>query len=136
MTKDLTSLKISQRLKELGLPQDSKFYWIKEKVASEYQLIGMGIYEVAEQYGDISVSFEDETEDDASAYLATELLEWLPYSIEYEDVIYRLAIHKNKTDYHAFYGANVSLHTEFNSTLPNVLGELLIWCVEEGYVKL
>lgn len=66
----LTSLELSQRLKELGVPQRSEFYHFKGKILMDWEMRGMTMTEESVP---------------VSAYLSSELMEMFPPVINHPD---------------------------------------------------
>lgn len=119
MEKHVTSLDLSKRLKAIGVAQDSNYRWIRTEnvwfidpmFATPESLINHG-----EWY---------------SAYLASELGELLPQMCE----IRNLRKENGGIDWNVNYyfpnNPNIIAHT-----LPDALGEMLAYLLENGSIKL
>lgn len=66
----VTSLELSQQLKELGFPQDSLFYWVKFKGDYPIHVYSSELIGPFTEYAESSVEFK------VSAYTASELMEF------------------------------------------------------------
>lgn len=76
----LTSVKTSLALKKLGIPQKSYRHWAWD--IDDYEI----------KAGGPSLLLKGNLPEDCSAFMATELLEWLPYELKFEDEIYLIEI--------------------------------------------
>jgi hypothetical protein len=76
LSKQVVSLDLAQRLKELGVKQESLFYWIQEDTVKEGPL-----YHVVDLYG-VSDSKRRYINIVASAFTVAELGEMLPWHVE------------------------------------------------------
>lgn len=113
ITKHVTSLALSQRLKALGLRQDSIFYWsCDHKNTTAHGLSRYTLQEGEESY------YEN-----WSAYLASELHSMIPW-VETYFLYERWICNKNMSKYDC-------LQTNAD-TLTNTLGHMLIHLIENG----
>jgi len=78
--KHVTSLEISKRLKELGVKQESEFYWVPIDTHGNCQLRNLdGLYKHWSEFISSSYEFVDwKRKECYSAFLASELGEMLP----------------------------------------------------------
>lgn len=138
----VTSLELSKLLKELGIKQESLFYWEKCSHFSHDNNFVV-IYEethdlITYEFGDCHV-IHSSHEETYSAFTASELLELLP-----EDIYnsYQLKIEKEfGNTYRIFYEEGTYphdkiLHKEQNNSLPNVCAAMLIHLLENGLLEI
>ena len=146
-TKYVTSLEISKKLKDLGVTQESEFYWGKQLGfgGNNFRLDTRGDlirYEmiITEVFGEKLFEEKYKYEMFISAYLTDELLEILPSAIEDEDETFRLTIEKtgeNLYPYEVAYRMNIeTLGISYRNELSNALGKMLITLIEQGLYKL
>jgi hypothetical protein len=117
ITGPVPTLDRCQRLKELGMPQETVLSWHfhrdNESYHGDYWHVGLRGNCSGEEF---------------AAPLATEMLKWLP-----ADILVNgrgtLFIMKHDGSYTVGYGT-VKAHEE--AELVNALADLLIWCVEQG----
>lgn len=115
----VTSLELSKKLKELGVNQESLFYWVKNPYFDsdlfEITRFGEGYYHISES---------------CSAFNASELLELLP-----KEWI-RIEFHGKK--YHCFYHyiEEERLRLEFGNTLQHSLAKMLIYLIENNLFEI
>lgn len=139
------SLELAKRLCELGVKQESLFYWIKP--IDEWQITPV-ISEKDRQYFMHSV-VDILSMDFYSAFTVSELLELLPANFKITNdeadytYSYQLTISKcdeSEHPYCVWYYSNKDHNSEGwqqeNDTLPNCLAKMLIYLIEEGHVKL
>jgi hypothetical protein len=124
-TKEVPSFELCKKLKELGFPQEGGgFYWAITDVKSPYKLL---FWEETEPYPLI---------DKIKAPTCRELGEWLPYYIPKLKFLH--TERGEDGDFHLYYdermdnGAYIYIIAE---TEPNARAKILIWLVENGYVK-
>lgn len=132
MKEHVTSLELSKKLKELGFPQNSEFYWYQVDV---------------EDYPDEGTILRNEKgillkpttlphERRIAAYLATELGEWLPSNITIENYKFiNAAFEKDKC---GWYGELSSLeckayHIKLKN-LSNAMATMLIYLAENNII--
>lgn len=123
LTEQVTSLKLSKRLKELGVKNESLFYW---------NLYGDGI----KIWYELRYFEQHSTPVQYSAFTASDLLEMLPYEIKKENHAYRLFIEKYCDTYvvtYSTYVINVDLQTPSRS-LSDALAKMLIYLLENNLI--
>ena len=133
-TKHVTSLEISKKLQELGVKQESLFFWNwQEQLVCSIDKQ----YQHTVEIDQTSIDSDNDTE--FSAYLTDELLEILPSAIEDEDETFRLTIEKtgeNPYPYKVAYRMNIeTLGISYKNELSNALGKMLITLIEQGLYK-
>lgn len=131
MTEHVPDQKRCQRLKELGMPQETVFTlfsYEKPCMDSLGNTYFTEVWEISERKG-LRICNEL-----VAAPLATEMLEWLPMD---GPRWIKLDIYRGRGDKTMCLYYTVDFDTvQFNAdTLPNALADLLIWCVEQGYVR-
>lgn len=103
----VTSLELSKRLKELGVKQESLFYWmeytnkrtgVKEWDLNNHGQRGMNEYQILgeEKSGR---SWNNDWDGQCSAFTVAELGEMLPFSIKFQKHVCYLSCEKNIPDY-------------------------------------
>lgn len=126
----VTSLELSKKLKDLGVKQDSLFYWYKNPIKIiddtffiEYEeSINVNIYR---DYPDPIKLY--------SAYSASELLELLPDKIKIENINYYFDIKKTHFNYIASYNDLTTLIIdESDKNVCNALAKILIRLIENN----
>ena len=125
----VVSVEVAKKLKEIGVEQESLFYW---RVWNDETV-------------DCAIGYEDYDFSGAgrkiveriSAFTVAELMEQLPAVIETKAGRYRLTIEKYEHLWYVSYigTAGDALETILNKKLADALGEMLIWLVERGYVE-
>lgn len=122
---------LAERLKELGIKQNSYFVYYKFKIEKRYN-------------SDVTENWQiddDERFDTISAFTANELMEYFPAFIEDRetghDTFNALMIGKGNRMVGSFYTANYTCNdTNFqDESLANVCAKLLIWLIEEKYIS-
>ena len=119
----LTSLENSKIMRDLGFPQESLFHWVLDGVGNDGWSL---LYET-----DV-FTLEKEKFERVSAYLATELGEWLSQiesislNIEYHDGLWYV-------DFYDLDARNIS-HQK-SRTLPNAMSLMLQYLVLEGLLE-
>lgn len=115
-----TSLALSQKLKKLGVPQESAFYWSKN---AKY-----GWQLVQEKYPKED-NEENGMTDGISAFLSDELMERLPAGCKcYKETI------GNGHTFNDRYVCEIDDKTFYTDTLPEALGRLLAYLIEEKLI--
>ena len=121
------SLKLSKRLKELGVKQDSVFYWAKQTITNKqilYRPKHIGVHTGKQQE---SILY--------SAFGVSELGEKLPNMIKLKDDKYTyLNIQKHHKSWSVSYPDPNIKHME-ESTLADAMGSMLEYLIVHGYVK-
>ena len=129
-----TSYKLSKKLQKLGVKQESYFYWQLDK---EQQAL-ITAKEMNISYTDTLIKNEI-----FSAFTLDEILEMLPsilYGIYSEEIIkhahFDLSLIKGSSGYQFLYINKNFILEEFTNPNPaEAAGQLLAWCIENGYVK-
>lgn len=123
----VVSLELAARLKELGVKQTSLFCW------SELESVPSG-REYKVYYKDC---YSDTNYLDIAAFTASELGEMLPASIVYEDYDLTLGMAKGVDNWITlYYEEDSSPPIDFRaSTLADSMALMLIYLIENGYVK-
>ena len=128
ITKHVTSLQLSRELKQIGVPQISYFYWVKGN--SEYESEWRVEHDVRgnEIYNTFFIKY--------SAFLASELWEILPHSLEDD---YYLEIWKRQP----YNAASYRLHGMKEllcevqgprGNLSETLGRTVLYLIKEGLI--
>jgi hypothetical protein len=145
LSEQVCSLELSKKLKELGVKQDSLFYYASYSIHENELASNELIFFIDNKRNVISSGFswfcDDESPIDQkySAFTASELLELLPTEISYQQISHYLSIISRGNYYNVHYRqfANdqfipVSLSDE---TLTNTLAQTLIFLIEKGLIK-
>jgi len=135
LSKQVASLELSKRLKELGVKQESLFIWSVPKPENartnidEVKLRDMQpeIYMRGSSWGEC---FEE-----VAAYTSAELGEMLPWGVEVDGKIEVLHIYKDSADQWNFYPSHGAWHKTFNETEADARARLLIFLLENGLLK-
>ncbi len=108
------TLEQGKKLKELRVGLGGHFIWQNGIIRTKFQRL-------------VCVS------DICPAFTASELMAMLPHQIESHDLI----IGKDDRVYSAYYiRDSIELCVDFTlKTLPQSLADLLIWCLEKGYIE-
>lgn len=123
----VTSLQLSQRLKELGLKRESLFYWFKDADCNLGFKLKWDQYLIDSLADGIPCEYY-------SAYLASELLELLPDMLSNEPLI--IEIQKCKKEFHSCYGVDTSsLFCFVEEIFADTLAKILIRLIEQGHVS-
>jgi hypothetical protein len=137
------SLELCKHLKELGLPQDGGWYWVENRLSKKTRMELLD--ETPEQHLRDSKDYVNLYK----AFTCRELVEWLPAFVEEENDIvkrktdYYLCIQKlGKDFYKTYYKWEYNEYYDVipcgcveDETIANVLAKMLIWLIENGYVK-
>jgi hypothetical protein len=122
--KHVTSLEISERLKELGVPQTSEFYWIKNGILitkeSAIKLLASGDVKQVELY---------------SAPLSSELGEMLPEEIETREGYLEWTTKIIGKHWCVWYGDKNIIHRAQDISEADARGKMLIHLIENGLIK-
>ena len=126
--KQVCSLKLAKRLKELNCKQDSLFYWVESSEGQEDYRVQCK--DCAYEYGNHRVY---------SAFTVAELGEMLPYFLEDESVDYPCKSNKSVTgkepieiEWFWYYKIKVSGYAD---TEANARGEMLAYLIENKLIK-
>jgi len=125
----VVSVEVAKKLKEIGVEQESLFYW---RVWNDETV-------------DCAIGYEDYDFSGAgrkiveriSAFTVAELMEQLPAVIETKAGRYRLTIEKYEPRWYVSYigTAGDALESVLNRKLADALGEMRLWLVKNGYVE-
>jgi hypothetical protein len=119
----VTSLELSKKLNELGVKQESLFYWDKPLLRDEYLLV---YEETIHSYGNRY-----------SAFTASELLELFPTDYEIKKIKVTYDNGKSYSEYfikHEDDGIDSS-ETFYDTNICNALAKMLIHLIEKGSIK-
>lgn len=125
----VVNIELSKRLKELGFNKPSLFAWLYDRKNDEYES-----WYLPGDDGGLS-------EKECKAYVATELLEWLPKFIEDESEDCYLSISNDSKQYWVGYwcGERQSDHIDIeqmnDDSLSNALAKMMIYLVENGFME-
>ena len=134
---EVPSLELCKRLKELGFPQEGGWYWIKDEGEWIIVFSEDGESYLLEYSGGEGEYFTAKLpEDKVKAPTCRELGEWLPRVIE-DYFLEFLPKGKKILDWWVVYrNQNKTKILIPADTEPNARAKMLIWLVENGYVKL
>lgn len=127
------SLELAKRLKELGVKQESAFFWTLDKRTKKIWL-----WQAAEELQRME---PERWEIIASAFTVAELGEMLPQQIEMKAPFYkgRLTIWAIGSGWQAAYNhegrQTYEIGTDSEKNVANVLSKMLIHLIEKGIVK-
>lgn len=131
--KQVSNKDLSLKLKELGVPQKSVWYWYE--IQTGYGLTAWTLKTVAE-LADLGF---DEFNRGISAYTVAELFERMPAYLTVLERLCRLTLEKHNDVYVCGYP-----HTQEDGWLAesqedenpaNAVAKVFIWLIEEGHVK-
>jgi hypothetical protein len=112
-----TSYELSKKLKKLGLHQDSYFYWINENKKIYYEGL-------------------DYEKNPIAAFTLDEILEMLPHYIARYNLHMRCTNQRYEIGYFDINDIWLNLLIyKFDKNPAEAAGQLLVWCIEHGYVK-
>jgi len=132
----VVSVNLAKRLKELSVPQNSIYYWtIYCEQCREHYYPNMD--KNSESF--TSLQQGENHGDNYSAYLATELLQWIPNEISYDDKCHALNIENQGSQWAVYY--RQFLNDQFvpccrtGENIQNTLGEIIINLIENKIIK-
>jgi len=140
LEEQVCSLGLAQKLKELGVKQESLFCWYTMRNDVDHQDQG-------EPFVDFKYCSDSHFDPDgtsyyhhfeiASAFTVAELGEMLPVEITEKApyINYRFSVFKGSEKWGCAYenfDADKVLHAEKDGLLANVFACMLIWCIENG----
>ena len=132
--KEVPSLELCRRLKELGYPQEGGgYYWIS--FGERYILISYAEIEFdgnKHPWGIHSPSGLSQPFDYIIAPTLRELGEWLPHQIIHDGKAYFLDIGLDNIDYEAYDDSWIK--QVIDQSEPNVRAKMVIWLKENGYI--
>ena len=135
--KEVASLELSKKLKELGFPQkEPGWFWYANITNANYRLIFL------EEFNE---KIDKDMEDYIKAYTNSELGEWLPPLLKIKDFIFFLVITKEFVGgeyewriYYAFdeiYSSTIlNNSSHWDLTEANARAKTVIWLREKGYI--
>ena len=144
ISKQVVSLDLSKKLKELGVKQESLWYWVKYDETNEnYKDYIVKDWFLLPDCGETSCNGEDWAyikEETYSAFTVAELGEMLPYKIPTSE--FYLTIGKGKLEYFVYYVTQnnwqyyyngISFH---NKTEANARAKMLIYLLENKLMEI
>lgn len=99
----VTSLETSKKLKELGVEQESIFFWIQTYDSTLAPILNHSIARTPDVRGDLYLVDKSPNERNYSAFTTSELAEMLPEIIKLNDVINWVEITKYGKEYQVRY---------------------------------
>lgn len=135
----VTSLEWSERLKEVGIPQISEFYWVHTKGFTPEWVI-MSKKEASEKSVESKgYSWFDVCEDIDifSAYLTDELAVMLPKSLDIKRAHYwlQIEVQEMQEGWSCQYKNAYRCYKFFeNRTMPNALAAMVEYCKQKGLI--
>jgi len=134
--KEVASLKLSKKLKELGFPQkEPGWFWCLRKDSEFYDLFftmdKMYFYK-PKQYEEFFIFEHHHLQDYIKAYTNSELGELLSF---YLPELEFLRIEKNEDGFHYYYdGLNITEWYAIEKIEANARAKIIIWLKENGYI--
>jgi hypothetical protein len=133
MANHTTSLEISKRLKELGVPQKSEFWWAlcADENSTEFNNGEFRIIWVGGKWNKNSIV------ERYSAFLATELLEMLPDRLDKNGMTFYIQITKQNNNQfvvvycNSIYGKFLDGECQWETNLPNALALMLEYLIKK-----
>lgn len=136
----VTSLELSKRLKELGVKQESLFYWkeVMDKYNVKPDLVAHGFEKYEDKKGTYINNEGDWEEKFYSAFTVAELLEDLPAQLyrEKRGAQCPLTILKATPNFKGFYVEYYDLNTTDDGNLANALAKMLVYLLEQKLIIL
>ncbi len=133
----ITSLELSKKLRELGVKQESLFYWTQEKTPKNpnlheygYKQIDMPWVCMYSKQSELSASsvFEE-----YSAYTVAELGELLPQYIVHDGLSCELQIIRSSV-WRFYYGGKILMTAGNDDTEANARAKMLIYLLENNLI--
>ena len=134
LSKQVCNLELAKKLKELGVPQESLFYW--EKIQRESFILSLRekLMEIVDESEEGGWTFLEEglsKGDVYSAFTVAELGEMLPFIIKE----YRLAIWREESSWKVFYGGEKCALCEFEeNNLSDSMSKMLAYLKENKLI--
>jgi len=126
LSKQVVSLELSIRLKELGVEQESLFWWSKGYTEQQPWTVEYRTY--TSSVGGKDVEYY-------SAFTVAELGELLPkYILSKYNVIYELKIIHSSV-WRFYYGSDIFLTAGTDDTEADARAKMLIYLLEKGIIK-
>ena len=140
LTKIVTSLEASKKLKELGVKQESIFSWIQTYDSTLAPILNHSIARTPDVRGDLYLVDKSPNGRNYSAFTASELAELLPNDLETKEVHHHLVIISCKNnedyevDYRNIYNQSMIPPTIKGRTLVEALAACLIYLKENKLI--
>ena len=158
MEREVCSVPVSKRLKEVGVPQESLWYWCHRDCLSGESFSPEDEWVLIDYKRADDISYSEPEAEMYSAFTIGELSEMLPASIRIKGNIYYLEIRKfDEDDWLVGYVTSLCESCElavlrevleigrmriprigdapFNGRLSDCLGNMLEYVIEQGYLK-
>jgi len=152
LLKEVPNLELCYKLKQLGYPQEKEgIYWVEAGTWGDPKTWKLGFKNFFKHAGLLEkeciqvtkgcgccADFETVEGEIIKAPTCHELSNWIPHKIETKVGECYLHISKSYDVWWCGYESlkyETYLHLEKDNTLANTLAKILIWLVEEGYVK-
>lgn len=137
LTKQVTSLELSKRLKELGVKQESLFYWINTGELPYEDYMVTDTDNAHDTHGGTESWVDDEAT--ISAFTVAELGEMLPNRLEGNHPLWYLTVHCNDNYYAVTYETfNGVISEQFDArdkNEANARAKMLIYLLENELLK-
>lgn len=144
LEQQIVSLELAKKLKELGVKQDSLFYWYRVASSKNLELVGNEDYKIS--VGNRATVCLAEVNwgmlhESISAYTVAELGEMLPTSIDVKEKgggeIFKLAIWRHLNKWSVFYGGQDYCLCSFeDETEADARAKMLIYLLENNLIQL
>ncbi len=124
-----TSLPLSKRLKEAGVPQESMFVWSEHTDPATLWR--------SDLFDDNDVN-KIRGYENYAAFLSDELARWLPDEIEFHENYYDLNLRKWPKEWTVYYYNDAYKKRPFTmkgETLAEAMGEILCYLLKEGLIS-
>lgn len=141
LEQQVCSLELAKKLKELGVKQDSLFYWINDHI---FYKTGLGAYrDDGACVGDRSFACASKV----SSFTVAELGEMLPHEVHFFTGIKNPRRRKNSQHLHCFFGSMGPMvnytgggarenYTQRGATEADARAKMLIYLLENNLIKL
>ncbi|RLI83185.1 hypothetical protein DRP04_02140 [Archaeoglobales archaeon] len=138
MEREVCSVPVSKRLKEVGVPQESLWYWCHRDCLSGESFSPEDEWVLIDYKRADDISYSEPEAEMYSAFTIGELSEMLPVSIRIKSNIYYLEIRKfDEDNWLVGYVTRCipRIGDTFNGRLSDCLGNMLEYVIEQGYLK-
>ena len=141
LEKLVTTLETSRRMKKLGFPQETVFYWVRQSMNGKM----VDDWIIFDRREPEMIHFKERVADGIyiAAYLSSEVGEILPYRIKWrawskdQDEYLLITSGKNDEGYYCDLTSNKTgkrLHTSYAPTESEARGLLACWLKEQGLI--